>query len=110
MAFSAGDVVLVPFPFRDQPGERARPAIVVSAQAYNQQGDLIVAAITSHPPRGGMDYALLDWSAANLQLPSTTRMLLATVAETRILLHIGQLSSRDWSEVQDRIRQVFTWP
>jgi mRNA-degrading endonuclease toxin of MazEF toxin-antitoxin module len=108
MAFSAGGVVLVSFPFRDKAG--ARPAVVVSAQAYNQLGDLVVAAVTSHPPRGGLDYALADWSAANLKLPSTVRMLLATVAETRILLSVGRLSDRDWAEVQDRVRQVFAWP
>src|SRR5262249_39082755 len=108
MAFNPGDVVLVPFPFRDRQGERARPAVVVSGQAYNQQGDLVVAAITSHPPRGNTDYALVDWSAANLRLPSTVRMLLATVAEARVLLHIGRLSDRDWVEVQSRVAQVLS--
>ncbi len=32
MAFSAGDVVLVPFPYRDRLAERARPGVVISAQ------------------------------------------------------------------------------
>jgi hypothetical protein len=31
MAFSGGDVVLVPFPYRDRPMERTRPAVVTSA-------------------------------------------------------------------------------
>jgi hypothetical protein len=30
MTFNAGDVVLVPFPYRDRLAERARPAVVVS--------------------------------------------------------------------------------
>ncbi len=55
MAFSAGDVVLVPFPFRDRPAERTRPAVVVSALAYNQMRDLVVAAITSQPVRFASD-------------------------------------------------------
>jgi mRNA interferase MazF len=108
MAFDPGDVILVPFPYRDRLGERARPAVVVSSLAYNQQGDLVIAAITSHPPRFGTDYALTDWRAANLQVPSTVRMLLATVAETRVLLHIGRLTDHDWGEVQVRLRQVFS--
>jgi mRNA interferase MazF len=110
MAFSAGDVVLVPFPFRDRPAERTRPAVVVSAQAYNQHGDLVIAAITSHPPRLPTDYAFLDWSAAGLRLPSTVRMLLATAAEERVVLLIGHVSDRDWVEVQSRVLQVFAWP
>ena len=64
MAFSARDVVLVPFPYRDRFAERARPAVVVSADTYNQHGDVVVAAITSHAPRVAMDFALRDWAAA----------------------------------------------
>jgi mRNA interferase MazF len=108
MAFSAGDVVLVPFPYRDRLAERARPAVVVSADTYNQHGDVVVAAITSHAPRVAMDFALRDWAAAGLKLPSTVRMLLATVASARILLHVGHLAERDWIEVQARLRMVFT--
>jgi mRNA interferase MazF len=110
MAWMAGDVVLVPFPYRDQLAERTRPAAVVSAQVYNQQGDVVVAAITSHPARFPTDYALQDWQAANLQFPSTVRMLLASAAISRIVLQIGRLSDRDWAEVQARVRQVFAWP
>ena len=58
MTFSVGDVVLVPFPYRDRLAERARPAVVVSADTYNQHGDVVVAAITSHVPRVAMDFAL----------------------------------------------------
>jgi len=36
------------FPYRDRLAERARPAVVVSADTYNQHGDVVVAAITSH--------------------------------------------------------------
>ncbi len=110
MAFSAGDVVLVPFPYRDQSGERTRPAVVVSCLAYNQVGDLIIAAITSHAPRFASDYALLDWNQAGLKVPSTVRMLLATAAESRVLYHAGQVTPRDWAEIQTRVLQVFAWP
>jgi mRNA interferase MazF len=110
MALAAGDVVLVPFPFRDQLAERTRPAIVISASGYNQAGDVILAAVTTHAPRGALDYPLADWRMAGLQLPSTLRMLFATAAEARVVLRIGHLSDRDWAEVQDRVRQVFAWP
>jgi mRNA interferase MazF len=110
MAFSAADVVLVPFPYRDRLAERTRPAVVNSGKDYNAKGDLVITAITSHSPRFDTDYALLDWSAAGLKTSSTVRMLLATVAEARILFHVGQLSDRDWSEVKIRVAKVFTWP
>ena len=110
MAFSAADVVLVPFPYRDRLGERTRPAVVISGKNYNKRSDLVIAAITSHPARFDTDYALLDWAAAGLKTSCTVRMLLATVAEVRVLLHVGQLSDHDWSEVKNRIGRVFTWP
>jgi mRNA interferase MazF len=86
MAYSAGDVVLVPFPYRDRQTAKARPAVVVSCQAYNQEGDLIVSAVTSHPARTTRDYELADWAAAGLRFTYTVRMLLATVAESRVQL------------------------
>jgi mRNA interferase MazF len=110
MVFSAGDVVLVPSSYRDRLAERTRPAVVVSAAAYNQHGDLVVAGVTSHAPRVATDFALMDWAAAGLKIPSTIHMLLATVASSRILLHVGHLTDRDWTAVQARLRIVFTEP
>ena len=81
MVYTKGDVVLAPFPFRDRATTRVRPAVVVSDDAYNQRGDLIIAAITTHAPRFPTDYQLVDWRAANLVAPSTVRMQLATIAE-----------------------------
>lgn len=106
MAFHSRDVLLVPCAYRDRLAEKTRPAVVVSGSAYNRLGDLVVAAITSRPLRFPMDYELLDWQSANLQFPSTVRML-ATVAENRVAHQIGQLSDRDWIAVQDRIQRVF---
>jgi len=110
MAFEAGDVVLVPFPYRDRDATSTRPAVVVSCGAYNQRDDLVVASITSHAPRSSWDYRLQDWAAAGLRLPSTVRMLLATAASSRVRLTVGRLSDRDWPEVKRRVGNVFAWP
>ena len=40
MAFEPGDVVLVPFPYRDAAAVKTRPAVVVSSSEFNQAGDL----------------------------------------------------------------------
>jgi mRNA interferase MazF len=109
MAYDVGDVVLVPFPYRDRETTRTRPAVVVSCSAYNDTDDLVIAGITSHPPRSTWDYELQNWGEAGLRLPSTVRMLLATVATSRVQLTIGRLTDRDWAEVQQRIRRVFAW-
>jgi mRNA interferase MazF len=47
-AYSFGDIVLVPFPFTDQTASKKRPAVVVSANAYQEQPpEAIVMPMTS---------------------------------------------------------------
>ena len=56
--YSFGDVVLVPFPFTDQTVSKKRPAVVVSADAYQQhRPDVIVMAVTSQilRPAGALE-------------------------------------------------------
>ena len=106
MPYAKGDVVLVPFPFRDQVAAKVRPALVVSGTAYNAGGDLIVAAITTHPPRVASDYVLAGWRRARLVGPSTVRMQLATLAASRVLHRPGRLASSDLQVVDARIRGV----
>jgi len=44
-----GDVVLVPFPFQDKPGEKVRPAVVVQSDAENRRlANTILAMITGN--------------------------------------------------------------
>lgn len=102
MAYEPGDVVFLPFPYRDQLAESVRPTVIVSRADFNQRGDLIVAAITTHSPRLPTDVALQDWKSAKLVKPSTVRMLIATVAESRIVHHVGRLTDRDWAAVQQQ--------
>ncbi len=54
-------------------------------------------------------HALQDWASAGLKTSSTVRMLLATIADSRVVLHVGRLSDADWNQVKQRITQVFTW-
>ena len=106
MAYEPGDVVFLPFPYRDQLAESVRPAVVISRIDFNQRGDVIVAAVTTHPARLSTDVTLLDWKAAKLVKPSTVRMLIATVADVRIVHHVGHLSDRDWAAVQQQLANV----
>jgi len=46
--YKRGDIVLVRFIFSDETGERQRPAVIVSSDAYHQsRQEAIIAAITS---------------------------------------------------------------
>ncbi len=77
--------------------------MIISRVDFNQWGDLIVAAITTHAPRLPTDVSLQDWRSAKLVKPSTIRMLIATVAETRIVHHVGRLTDRDWDAVRRQL-------
>ena len=106
MVFARGDVVLVPFPFRDRTTAKVRPALVISATPYNATGDLIVAAVTTHPPRFPSDYPLSGWKRARLVAPSTVRMQLATLAASRVLYRPGRIAPGDLEAIDARIRQA----
>lgn len=44
-----GDVVIVPFPFQDRPGEKVRPAVVVQSDAESRRlANTILAMITGN--------------------------------------------------------------
>ena len=51
ITYNQGDVVLVRFPFTNQEGDKQRPALVISANWYNNdRQDVILAAITTVIP------------------------------------------------------------
>ena len=43
------DIILIPFPFSDQTGQKVRPALAISNDKFNQSSeDIVVCAITSN--------------------------------------------------------------
>lgn len=96
-SFEFGDVVLVPFPFTDQPTTKKRPAIVVSSPAYNRERpDVIIMAVTSQVrPDNNFDIPVTDWRAAGLIKPSVVKPVIATIEKTLIIKRLGQLGEQD---------------
>lgn len=99
-AFSAGDVVLVPFPFTDRAAAKRRPALVCSAGAFNHEArHLVLAMITTQAHVAWPhDVAIDDLDAAGLSAPSIVRWKLFTLADSFIVRRIGALSARDRSD------------
>ena len=92
-----GQVVLVHVVFSDQTAGKVRPACVLHAAG---DGDLLVAPITSHAPRGGFDVVVEDWRQSGLRLPSVVRVdKLATVSHGVVVSLLGWLSQRDGAAV-----------
>lgn len=61
-AYNTGDIVAVEFPFSDLRTLKRRPGLVL----VGGDGDLLVARVTTHPPRDASDVALVHWAAAGL--------------------------------------------
>ena len=100
-----GAVVTVDFP--GATGIKRRPVVIVSTAAYHAaRPDVILAVITTQTAvaTSPTDYLLQDWSAAGLRRPSAFRSYLATLPATSVIAEVGQLSDRDWQEVQARLR------
>ncbi len=107
MAYSRGDVVLVPFPFVDLKSTKARPALVVNDPSYEiSSGNLILVMITSQAKKFITDYTLADWAAAGLRKPSVVRIKIATISTALVLLKVGQITQNDLPQVEAQIRRV----
>ncbi|MGH7194478.1 MAG: type II toxin-antitoxin system PemK/MazF family toxin, partial [Candidatus Saccharimonadales bacterium] len=69
ITFSAGDVVIVKFPFTDLVAHKKRPAVIVSDPSFAAtHGDLVVVALTSQPADAST--RLDDWRVAGLLKPT----------------------------------------
>ncbi len=99
------DVVVVPFPFTERPGSKRRPAVALSATAFNQAGHTVLAMITSssHAPWPG-DTHLTELDPAGLSAPCVVRLKLFTLDNRLILKKLGNLGSRDHQAVLGALR------
>jgi mRNA interferase MazF len=95
--YSAGDVVVVPFPFSERRAAKRRPALVCSGADFNESSHhLVLAMITTaaHKKWPG-DVAIRDLSETGLPAPSIVRWKLFTLDASLVLRRAGALSTRD---------------
>lgn len=97
MGFDAADVIIVPFPFTDRNTTKRRPAVVISAAAFNAAtGHIVAAMITSaRTSVWGSDIPLTDLAAAGLPTPCVIRLKLFTLDAGLIVRTAGRLSPGD---------------
>src|SRR5207249_2162257 len=88
-----GDVVIVPFPFQDKPGEKIRPAVVVQSDADNRRlANTILAMITGNLDDAGQPTTVVvdpqtpDGAGSGLRGPSLVKCYNpASVRQRRVL-------------------------
>jgi mRNA interferase MazF len=104
------DVVIVPFPFSSQPGNKRRPALVLSKRAFNQHGATVLAMITTagHHPWPG-DVHLTDLKAAGLNAPCLARLKLFTLDNRLVVKKIGRLAAADQQQLSQQLQTFLPW-
>jgi mRNA interferase MazF len=108
-SFSKYDVVIVKFPFASSLKYKARPAVVVSSEMYNESGrdTLLILAISSNTAHK-LDFELkiTDWKASGLLKPSIFKSAIATVEKSYVLTKVGTLSDRDTKNLETLIGDI----
>ncbi len=113
-----GDVVIVPFPYQDKPGEKIRPAVVVQSDAENRRlANTILAMITGNLDDAGQPTTVLvdpgtpGGSGSGLHGPSLVKCYnLSTVRQRRVLHVIGHLSDVVMQQVNDALKRALELP
>jgi len=104
--FNRGDVVLVSFIFSDETGERRRPAVIVSSDAYHQsRQEAVIAAITSRTDRilEG-DHLISDWQGAGLLFPSVATGIIRTIKQGMIARKLGSMPASDMRSIDSKLK------
>ncbi len=99
--YRTGDIVAVEFPFSDLQGRKRRPGLVLAGDGQ----DLLLARITTHPPRDRTDVPLAHWAAGSLPMASTVRLTKLATVDTRLVHHvIGHLHADDTAAIAQAIQ------
>jgi mRNA interferase MazF len=97
-----GDVVILPFSYTDLMTAKRRPALVLLDA---DDGDIVVARITSKKNDSPFDLAIQNWQEAGLLSTSFARLhKLSTISKTHIIKNLKRLSETDLQ----KIRSIFS--
>jgi mRNA interferase MazF len=103
-----GDVVVVPFPFVDAPGNKRRPSAILSGRSFNEaNGHSICAMITTASAiRWPSDHDISDLQTAGLPRPCVMRWKLFTLPNALILRKAGALAAADRTRIVEAARSI----
>jgi mRNA interferase MazF len=109
-----GQVLLVNYPFTDHAGSKMRPALVVSADAFNGRQDFAVVPISAKTDPNDEHVFSLDSGAAyfgDTGLKPESRYVrwskLMTITAAIVQRKLGQMPQPQLSQIQRAIRGMF---
>jgi mRNA-degrading endonuclease toxin of MazEF toxin-antitoxin module len=106
MTLRPGEVILIRIDFRQTPGGKLRPAVVLLDSADD---DFVAAPITSRLRVSDFDLPIHGWREAGLNTPSTIRVHKLTVlTKGEIVRRLGGLTDADRTALKEVLRRAFS--
>jgi mRNA-degrading endonuclease toxin of MazEF toxin-antitoxin module len=105
--FQPGDVVIADLPFRQKPGSKARPAVVLSSLHHNRvRQDLVAVSIYGQPVAGPWDLNIEHWREAGLRKPSKSVCdNISTVFQDTLKL-VGHIDPETLDEIKVKVALI----
>jgi len=103
------DIVVVKFPFASSLKYKARPAVVISSDIYNDnsRNTLLILAISSNTKdKLTFEDIINDWEISGLLKPSIFKASIATIEQDFIITKLGRLSDSDINKLESMIREI----
>mgnify|MGYP002635653310 FL=1 len=108
-SFSKYDVVVVKFPFASSLKYKARPAIVVSSDLYNENSRetlLILAVSSSVENKLDFELEICNWEESGLLKPSIFKSAIATIEKDFVISQLGSLTQSDRDRMEKLIEVI----
>ena len=107
--FSKYDIVVVKFPFASSLKYKARPAVVVSSDIYNEnrRETLIILAISSSKDNKlDLELDVLNWEKVGLLKPSIFKSSVTTIEKNFVLQKLGKLDKENIKRLETMIGAI----
>lgn len=105
------DVVLVPFPFSDQSGQKIRPALIISNDDYNKiSNDVIICAITTNTKQSKYSIIIDQKDLDNGLLHEKSSIKVENILrlnKSLIIKVIATINTTTFSRVRSVISELF---
>lgn len=103
-------LLLVPFPFSDQSGQKVRPVLVLSNDAYNKAGeDILVCAITSNlkPAKYSVIIDKNNLESGNLYDKSSIKVdSILKISKNLVIKDIGVLNKTTFEKAAEILKNM----
>ena len=92
--------------YHDLDSDKRRPCVIVGNNPLIQDADVLVAKLTSHPPRSKFDVVVTSWKEAGLTNISCARCTkLFTLKADKLLFRVATIEGFDLLNIKVKIAE-----